>query len=267
MEPTGQELLAQLKRGQISPEVVKLSSCKLNDDQASQLADILKINKTIKSIYLEGNSIKDGGAKALGEALKSNTTLEYMNISNNSITFDGAREIFRGLKINRSLRGVDFANNNLHSEDPNQRDIFVVFQFNKTLQYLNLSNDKLSPSTMLRICEGLVLNKSLQWLDVSGNNFDDSIADTLRDGALHIVLIFSILFVGVVGLGPLAGVGSPSRLLPKTYISPVISPWQYPSRHVFLCTHFYTRDIAVEHHRFYLPFFVLVLHLVWREHH
>lgn len=154
-----------------------------------KIADILQLNKKIRSLYLDGNLISSKGAAALADAIKSNTTLEYLNVSKNQITYEGARLLFASLKVNRSLRGVDLSFNDLHVPTelvvPNapgrgpHHDFYVMFPFNKMLQYLNLSNTKLSSPLAQRILEGVAVNKSLQWLDVSQNDLTDQIAEFL----------------------------------------------------------------------------------------
>jgi NLR family CARD domain-containing protein 3 len=190
------------------PEKVTLSSMKVNDDMCKKIADILQLNKKIRSLYLDGNVITSKGAAALGDALKSNTTLEFLNVSKNQITYEGARLLFASLKVNRSLRGVDFSFNDLHvptestpsvSPSPAGRgphhDFYVMFPFNKTLQYLNLSNTKLSTPLVQRILEGVAVNKSLQWLDLSQNDLTDAIAEYLGRCMFPLVpFVFNFVF-------------------------------------------------------------------------
>lgn len=185
------------------PEKVALSNSKINDDSCKKIADILQLNKKIRSLYLDGNLISSKGAAALADAIKSNTTLEYLNVSKNQITYEGARLIFASLKVNRSLRGVDLSFNDLHvpaglpegqtaaGRGPHH-DFYVMFPFNKTLQYLNLSNAKLPSPLAQRILEGVAVNKSLRWLDVSQNDLSDAIADFLGRCTLSILLYILI---------------------------------------------------------------------------
>jgi len=180
------EQIQILRSPERCPSVVKLSGMKLTDEIAEQIADILTINKQITSLWLDNNLIRDKGAKALGDALKSNTIMQYLNISSNQITFEGARYIFNGVKVNRSLRVLEFANNNLASDDPNQKELFVAFQFNKTITSINLSDDKLGTPSLIGIFEGIAHNRepSLQHLDVSGNLIGNAVSEYLRKGSI-----------------------------------------------------------------------------------
>ena len=66
--------------GLIMDERLDLSSCKINDEAAGDLADALKENDYIKIVDLNNNAIGDKGAEKLAELM-----LNELNLSNNKI--------------------------------------------------------------------------------------------------------------------------------------------------------------------------------------
>lgn len=50
------------------------------------LADALKYNKSLKFLWMQGNSIGDDGAKAMLSMLKKNTTLSFLDLQRNDIS-------------------------------------------------------------------------------------------------------------------------------------------------------------------------------------
>ena len=168
------------------PEVVVFSGDGINDEQASSIADVLQISKSIVKLMLDRNAIKDKGATALGDALKSNTSMQYLDISGNQITFDGAIAIFKGLKVNRSLTHLFFNNNALVSADNPARELWIGLQFNKFLQVLSLSDNRMTDKTLAALLKGFAANRSITTLNIAGNAFTgQGMSSDLLPGTLH----------------------------------------------------------------------------------
>ena len=80
------------------------------------LANALRINSTIRHLYLTSNCIKDEGAEAMGKMLRHNTTLGSLSLSNNGITDKGGKFIFAALPTNYSLYDLGLNRNALSDE-------------------------------------------------------------------------------------------------------------------------------------------------------
>lgn len=165
------ERLSNLRSPEKCPEVAVFSQDGINDEQASAIAEVLKINKSIVQLWLDRNAINDAGAKQLGDALKSNTSVQYLNLSGNHISFDGAEAVFKGVKVNRSLTCLIFNQNRLASDIPEQRTLWIALQFNKCLQILSLADNQMTDQSLLALCKGLSSNRSITTLNLSGNAF------------------------------------------------------------------------------------------------
>lgn len=178
------ERLSNLRSPDKCPENAIFSGDNLNDEQATTIAEVVKISKTILRLWLDRNAIKAQGAKELGDALNSNTSMEYLNISANQINFEGATSIFKGLKVNRTLLSLQFNQNNIPG--PNLEGLeplvlakltadlgrfAVALQFNKTLQELSLADNRMTDNILQQLSKGLSANRSLTSLNLAGNAF------------------------------------------------------------------------------------------------
>jgi len=85
------------------------------DTEALVIGSLLKMNSTIKELYLSGNKIGDLGASSIGDALKINTVLQILRLSQNNIGDSGATSIENALHINKHLKYVYLAKNNISS--------------------------------------------------------------------------------------------------------------------------------------------------------
>jgi hypothetical protein len=73
-------------------------------DDICQLAEALRYNVTVKSLFLYNCQLTVVSARAIGVMLESNCGLDYLGLNCNfTINADGIREIMRGLWSNTSL--------------------------------------------------------------------------------------------------------------------------------------------------------------------
>ena len=101
-------------------------NCTLKDFHIFSLVEIIKFNKTLKSLSItfipsrnNKNSSKkespslDDGFIALAKALKENTSLEMLYLANNGITDVGAIALAEALEENIYLKTLCLRNNNI----------------------------------------------------------------------------------------------------------------------------------------------------------
>ncbi|CAF1337046.1 unnamed protein product, partial [Didymodactylos carnosus] len=75
----------------------------IDDTWAIQIALAMKVNRSVKTLWLHHCRIKDEGAKALGEALAINHTLTDLGLNFNPIHSGGAAALAMGLQQNATL--------------------------------------------------------------------------------------------------------------------------------------------------------------------
>ena len=89
------------------------SRMQLCDQGANAVAEFLKFNTTVTTVYLGGNQIGDEGAKAIAESLKVNTTVTEVILGGNQIGDEGAKAIAESLKVNTTVTRVYLSGNQI----------------------------------------------------------------------------------------------------------------------------------------------------------
>ena len=99
-ETRKKELVEKIMSGK--PKV-SLERLNLSDDDAEEIAEILKTNNTLKVLWLWHNNISDRGAKALAEAIKQNNTIEKIFLEDNNIGIDGIVSLVEALSWSTTI--------------------------------------------------------------------------------------------------------------------------------------------------------------------
>ncbi|KAI3647599.1 hypothetical protein MP228_007820 [Amoeboaphelidium protococcarum] len=123
-------------------QVVSLSDCQMGDDGCIVLCQALKHSDNVQKLDLKGNNIRTDGALALAQYVKLSNTLTWLSLEWNQIGLweTAMQSLADGIAINCSI------------------------------QYLNLSNNKIGPDGCLALYEAMKSNKSLVNLDLRWNN-------------------------------------------------------------------------------------------------
>ena len=124
----------------------------LDSKCVSILSEILKNNKTIKTLELESSSLT-GGIKQVSDSLFNNKTLEELWLS--------------------SVTGIT---------DEDMTHLFTMLSSNTTLKELYLSDCNITNNGVQYICEGLTKNQTLTMSSISRNHQITSVStSTIAD--------------------------------------------------------------------------------------
>ena len=121
------------------PETIKLSNTNINDDMVYLITLGLYNNTTVKKLDISQNIITDVGAMLISDCLKQNNYLQELNLSLNQITNNGAVAIDNCLKNNDALKELNLSSNCLYGNTGN------LFKYAKSLEYIDVSENELSP--------------------------------------------------------------------------------------------------------------------------
>jgi len=102
------ELFQAIKDNDENITTLELFGHDIGGKGAEELADALKVNSTLRWLYLNNNNIGDKGAEALADALKVNTTLRWLYLWENNIGDKGAEELAKAKSYRASI------NNTIH---------------------------------------------------------------------------------------------------------------------------------------------------------
>lgn len=157
---------------------VDLSENKLDSRSAEALAGYLMTpHCSLGTLRLSQADLDDGETARFMDALGENTSITSIDLSHNSIGASAENDrhdylaigtvVAKGLMSNYTLKSLDLSFNKL--TPPTALKIGNSLQFNKTLTELNLSNNGIKDKGAEAIGAALMANVTLQKLDLSYN--------------------------------------------------------------------------------------------------
>jgi len=152
---------------------LNLSSCSLQitDDNGPSITDMLRRNRTLKSLNLSSNSeLGEAALQHIMEGVQDNTTLVQLNISSCSlvVTDHNAQALHKMLQKNTTLKSLNLSGNR-NIKDTGVECISSGISENTSLIVLNLRNCGITGLGAKHLAEMLAHNKSLQSLDIGVN--------------------------------------------------------------------------------------------------
>eukprot|EP00808_Paulinella_micropora_P021553 g62136.t1 len=159
---------------------LSLDSNKIGDDGAKEIAAALKVNQSIKRIYIQGDwipvaSFRDGkttnmdlsrkgynelSAIIIASLLTVNTSLATLVLYKNMIGDAGAAAIAKALQVNKTLTSLSLSYNGIG--DTGTKAIGEALRVNQTLRELNLRFNKIGDDGANAIGEALKVNQSIK---------------------------------------------------------------------------------------------------------
>lgn len=152
---TGGNALGTALKVNVTLTELNLGYCGLKD--ITGLAEGLKINRSLKNLYLCFNQFDEKASMALGGALKMNVTLTSLNLVNCNLK--EITELAEGLKSNRSLRYISFAGNEFGEEGG--KALTQALEVHTVLTAFDLNDTGLSKSKIDEIWEKCQFNRKL----------------------------------------------------------------------------------------------------------
>jgi Ran GTPase-activating protein (RanGAP) involved in mRNA processing and transport len=136
------------------------------------LADALKLNTSVSTIYLGINAIEDEAASLLAGALKVNTTVTSIFLNNNSIGAEGASALADALRVNVSVTRIDLDYNVIGAEGASAlADALIV---NTSVTTIDLGHNAIGAEGASALVDALKVNTSVTQIDLGDNAIDES---------------------------------------------------------------------------------------------
>ena len=176
-------LVEVLKTNASSLTSLLLSDIKISHQSLKSIAEVLRVNSTLKDLKFEGNKVGVGGTKLIAESLKANTTLKLLSLSRNNIKAKCGRLFSDSLKVNGTLESLTLAENALGSRGAQL--LSEGLRVNTSLRHLDLSWNSIGSEGAESIAETIRVNASLTSLKLRGNNIGDpganKVSEALKD--------------------------------------------------------------------------------------
>lgn len=153
-------------------KILKIHRSKLEDSHIQALMKYFIKNKTVEELDLSHCCIKDQGALCIAKVLIIHPTLTSINLCNNQIRTLGCEGIgFALLNKTCKLEQLNLKFNPLR--EGGAMGLFRALVRKTKLTHLSLAACQFEDNAPIRTGQMLLLNKSLKWLDVSNNWFDE----------------------------------------------------------------------------------------------
>ena len=199
-------LVEVLKTNTSSLTSLLLSDIKISHQSFKSIAEVLRVNSTLKDLKFEGNKVGVGGTKLIAESLKANTTLKLLSLSRNNIKAKCGRLFSDSLKVNGTLESLTLAENALGSRGAQR--LSDGLRVNTSLRHLDLSWNSIGSEGAESIAETIRVNASLTSLKLVGNNIGDpganKVSEALKDNVSLEKLDLSFNAIGAAGAESIA---------------------------------------------------------------
>ena len=143
----------------LSLKSLSLGSCRLNHD-IKEIAEIFKINPTIKYLDLSHNNITDEFFENFQAYPLDNLSLEEFDVSSNYISDKSASVFFKNLIDNNTLIKLNFYDNHLENESADA--IIDILRKNHNLLSINVNCNNIGIKVMKEIKNQLQNNKMIK---------------------------------------------------------------------------------------------------------
>lgn len=184
-----------------------LSGCRIGEEGAMSVAEMLRSNKTLTHLSLCCNLLLTSSVCCIAQSLQSGTndTLQWLNLSENSFQLEslsrslhsntGLRELMlnevfpqpsdtmslgEALKVNKTLKTLWLNSNRMGSQAAHF--VFDALKFNSSLTELHMDFNMLDESCCKDIANALKVNSSLAELRVRNNSFGPKGARLIAEG-------------------------------------------------------------------------------------
>lgn len=154
----GAKLLAKGLKTNRTVTTLDLSDCHISDEGLGNIAEALKVNKTLQKLLLGLNpAITSGGAEKLAEALKKNKSLRSVSLYRCNIGDEGTVHLSEAIRHNTTLEFLSLFHNNIGNEGG--QHLVNALEQNDSLQKLELRCNPIRSGLIEQIERILELNR------------------------------------------------------------------------------------------------------------
>ena len=157
-----------------TPKEMTFSGLEFNVSKARMLAYHASVNRSLCSLHLVRRGLDDEAGESLALILKDNKVLRKMELEGNKLSYRTAAMFGKMLKTNKTLRYLDLESNQLTQGNEEQRGILELVEAlktNTTLISLNVGNNRMSAEIGTEFKQMLEHNYTLIDFEFGQNDF------------------------------------------------------------------------------------------------
>ncbi|XP_043329717.1 leucine-rich repeat-containing protein 34 isoform X3 [Cervus elaphus] len=157
----------------------------LSDVGAYYAAKLLQKNRTLKHLRMTGNKIENKGGMFFAAMLQINSSLEKLDLGDCDLGMQSVIAFATVLTQNQTIKGLNLNRPILYGEQEESTvHLSHMLKENQCLIELHMCKHDIKNCGMKQLCDALYLNRSLQYLDVSCNKITQDgmkcLADVLK---------------------------------------------------------------------------------------
>ena len=166
-------MLCQVLRTNRTIRIIHLDGNRFNDDCAPYFAELLSHNECLTYMNLNKNLFEnDMSGRLLGQSLGENQNIEEFHFGWNRLRAKACGYLIKSLATNACLKLLDLSWNGAGLLAA--KAIFELLKKNSTLEKLHLDNNQFNTECATYIGKGLARNQALKILTLSGNPLESS---------------------------------------------------------------------------------------------
>ena len=182
----GAKFVAKLIQESELIQEINMMCNEITDKGASYIGDALGEAKSLKCLQMNGNKIGDDGGMEMAKALIRSEYLASLDLGDCDLGIDSIIAICSVLQYNENLVALNLSRPLIFSiQEEASVHIGKLLKVNYTLEELHLEKFGIQDFGVRRLCDGLLENKTLTYLNLNSNKMS-------RDGALAISKLLRI---------------------------------------------------------------------------
>ena len=147
----------------------------------------------MRSLYIQNTTFDSKYVSILSEILKTNKTIKTLQLSSSSLT-GGIKQVSDSLFDNKTLEQL-WLSNVTDIEDEDMTHLSTMLAKNTTLKVLELYNCNITDNGFRYICEGLTKNRTLTTLSISRNHQITSVSTSTIAELIQTTTSLTILYL------------------------------------------------------------------------
>ena len=165
----GADLITEVLLKTASLKVLSIANAKLNTILTIKIFTALKIF-LLQILKLNNNNIDGKAADSIATVISNNHLLVQLNISHNKFSASGLSPVIQALSVSKSIKLLDISGNfkNYGFSDEIEYISTTLAKY-LALQVLNISNNSLTFTNVLKIAQAFRSHPSLEILNISNN--------------------------------------------------------------------------------------------------
>jgi Ran GTPase-activating protein (RanGAP) involved in mRNA processing and transport len=151
-------------------ETIVCARCEISSEMVKELSDVLKLNRTLKSLVFDENNIGNQGVYDLCQALAQNNSVEELTLNGCGLKQTAGKAIGEMLSANQKLKSLGLRRNTLR--DLGVQSIASSLENNFSLLKLDISGNLVKADGLAALVNALGTNSTLYriWAEGSFSN-------------------------------------------------------------------------------------------------